>query len=246
MLMNTFLHIPYVGETTERELWKKNVMTWDDFLEKNIYVRNNRLIKKHLKLSKDKLEKKDHSFFARKLLKRYHWRAFHEFKDKCGYLDIETTGLDKQRDEITVIGLYDGQESKVFVQGKNLKDFKEEIKKYSMIVTFNGYCFDIPFIRNKIEDIEFNQFHVDLRFAMKYLGYSGGLKKIEKSLNIERNSDLNGMSGWDAVKLWYRYKKRKDEKALDTLIRYNIEDIENLKTLMEFSYEKLREKSFQL
>ena len=52
------------------------------------------------------------------------------------------------------------------------------------------------------------------------------------------------MTGWDAVKLWHRYKRDNDENALDTLIRYNIEDIENLKTLMDFSYDGLKKRCF--
>ena len=111
-------------------------------------------------------------------------------------------------------------------------------------MTFNGYCFDIPFIKAKMPDIDFSQFHVDLRFALKSLGYSGGLKKIEKKMGIHRASDLDGMTGWDAVKLWHRYKRDNDENALDTLIRYNIEDIENLKTLMDFSYDGLKKRCF--
>ena len=77
---------------------------------------------------------------------------------------------------------------------------------------------------------------------MKNLGYSGGLKSIEKQMGIERESDLVGMTGYDAVKLWQLYKKYNDEKALDKLIRYNIEDIENLKALMDYSYQEMKKK----
>ena len=89
-------------------------------------------------------------------------------------------------------------------------------------------------------EISFNQFHVDLRFVLKGLGYEGGLKKIEKRLGIERESDVSELSGKDAVRLWYQYKRRNDDSALNTLIKYNIEDIENLKYLMDFSYDKLK------
>lgn len=240
MLTNTFLHIPYVNEITEKKLWQSNIKTWDNFLDSGISCPNCDLIKKQLLLSKECYEKKDHVFFARKLLKQYHWRAYDDFRDNCCFLDIETTGLSKQNDDITVIGLYDGKESKVFINGKNMDDFKEEIKKYSFIVSFNGYLFDLPFIQEKFPDIEFNQFHSDLRFLLKSLGYSGGLKSIEKQMGIERDSDLSGLTGRDAVKLWHRYKRKNDEEALDTLVRYNIEDIENLKTLMDYSYENLK------
>ena len=48
------------------------------------------------------------------------------------------------------------------------------------------------------------------------------------------------MNGLDAIRLWHKYKLTCDSKALDKLIDYNIEDIENLKILMEFAFEKLK------
>ena len=96
-------------------------------------------------------------------MRKFHWRAYEDFKDKCCFLDIETTGLSKHRNELTVIGLYNGKESKVFVKGINLNEFMDEINNYSFIVTFNGYLFDIPFIQSKFPDLEFNHFHSDLK-----------------------------------------------------------------------------------
>lgn len=246
MLTNTFLHIPYVNESTEKRLWNSNILSWDDFLSTNMNVPNKDTITNFIRVSKENYAKKNHSFFSMKLMSRYHWRAYDDFKDNCCFVDIETTGLSKYDNEITVIGLYDGKESKIFVNGKNLEDFPKELDKYSFIVTFNGLLFDIPFIKARFPGLNITQFHADLRFIMKNLGYSGGLKNIEKEMGIERESDLVGMTGYDAVKLWQAYKKFGDEKALDKLIRYNIEDIENLKQLMDFSYEEMKKTCFEL
>jgi len=242
MLTNTFLHIPYVNEKTELKLWQNNIRCWEDFLSSSIKFPNRSVIEKYLNLSRLNYEEKNHEFFASKLLSKYHWRAYEDFKDRCCFVDIETTGLCKERDELTVIGLYDGERSKVFINGINLFDFKEEITKYSVIVTFNGCLFDLPFIKHKLK-IQFNQFHIDLRFVLKKLGYNGGLKKIEKQMGIARESE--GLTGKDAIRLWYKYKKNKDSDALDKLIRYNVEDIENLKVLMEFSYNSLKNSIFR-
>jgi len=233
-----------VSETTEKKLWKNNIRSWDDFLCNGCDVKNNELINKYILLSKERYEKKDHEFFSGKLMSKYHWRAYDDFKDNVCFLDIETTGLSKHYNDITTIGMFNGKESKVFINGQNLDEFKDEIKKYSYIVTFNGALFDLPFIKAKFPDAEFNHFHADLRFMLKRLGYTGGLKKIEKTLGIERESDLSELTGRDAVKLWHRYKRHNDKKALDKLVRYNIEDIENLKILMEMSYKKLKQKEF--
>ncbi len=239
MLTNTFIHIPYVSESTEKKLWKNNINSWDDFLEKKPDVRNKSVITKFLRLSKEQYDKKNHYFFSNRLISKHQWRGYQDFKDRCCFLDIETTGLSRTS-ELTVVGLYDGKESKVFVNGKNMDKFPEEMKKYSYIVTYNGATFDIPFLKAKFPDMEFDQMHADLRFILRRLGYSGGLKKIEKDFNIARESDLSELTGRDAIKLWYKYKKHNDEKALDMLVRYNIEDIENLKILMDFSYDRLK------
>jgi uncharacterized protein len=240
MLTSTFLHIPYVNEKTEKKIWHENIRTWDDFLCNKSSVSNCDMIKKYIMLSKQYYEARDHMFFAQKLLSKHHWRAYDDFRENCCFLDIETTGLDKQRDDITVIGLYDGKDSKVFINGINLNDFKEEISKYSFIVTFNGSLFDIPFLKAKFPDLPESQFHADLRFLLRRLGYAGGLKRIEKLFGITRADDLEGLSGFDAVRLWHKYKRHDDKKALDKLVRYNIEDIENLKILMDFSYSRLK------
>jgi hypothetical protein len=66
----------------------------------------------------------------------------------------------------------------------------------------------------------------------------GGLKKIEQQFGFEREDDLKGLNGYDAVLLWREYSKRKDEDALDKLVRYNAADIGNLKKLMEWAYKE--------
>ena len=238
MLTNTFLHIPYVSEATEKKIWRNKITNWDDFLCNNCDVKNKEIIENYIHLSKDHYENKNYEFFSSKLLSKHHWRAYEDFKDNCCFLDIETTGLSKNYDDITTIGMFNNKESKVFVKDIDMHKFPDEIKKYSMIITFNGASFDLPFIKSKFPDLSFNQFHADLRYVLKNLGYAGGLKKIEKILGINRESDLSHLTGRDAVKLWYKYKRHNDKAALDKLIRYNIEDIENLKILMDMSYDK--------
>ncbi len=195
-------------------------------------------IKRFVTISKQEVENQNHLFFSPLLPESMHWRAYPDFKERCCFLDIETTGLDKYNDDITTIGLFDGKQSRVFVNGTDLDEFKKEIEKYSMIVTFNGACFDLPFISNKF-NMQFDHLHIDLRWALKRLGLTGGLKYIEKTLEITRDDEVADMDGWEAVKLWYRYKKG-DRSALHLLIKYNIEDIENLKTLMDYAYSNLK------
>jgi hypothetical protein len=188
-------------------------------------------------------EQRNIPYLASRIPLNHHWRAYHDLKDNCCFLDIETTGLSRQYNDITLIGLYNGRKSKFFVNGKNLHEFSDEIREYPMVVTFNGRCFDIPFIQTKFPKISFDKFHIDLRFAMRDLGYRGGLKNIERELGISRDEEIRGVDGFEAVRLWYRYK-RGDKQALQKLIQYNQADIENLKTMMEFAFERLKKKSF--
>jgi len=59
----------------------------------------------------------------------------------------------------------------------------------------------------------------------------GGFKAVEQQLGIPRR--LQGISGWDAVLLWWRYQDYGDQNALELLLQYNREDVVNLKLLRE-------------
>jgi uncharacterized protein YprB with RNaseH-like and TPR domain len=56
---------------------------------------------------------------------------------------------------------------------------------------------------------------------------------------------LDGLSGREAVQLWQAYRLGHDS-ALETLLRYNREDIINLKPLAGLAYKRLREKTTSL
>jgi hypothetical protein len=59
----------------------------------------------------------------------------------------------------------------------------------------------------------------------------GGLKAVERQLRIDRK--LKGVSGYDAIWLWWRYQNHNDEMALKKLLEYNREDLVNLKSLRD-------------
>ena len=159
---------------------------------------------------------------------------FQEFRDSVAYLDIETTGLDYYAHHITTIAIYDGKTIRHYVRGHNLNDFANDITNYKLLITYNGKCFDVPFIENAF-GITLNQAHIDLRYVLRSLGYSGGLKGCERQLGIDRD-DLDGIDGYFAVVLWCEYEQYKNHQALDTLLAYNIQDVLNLETLMTIAY----------
>lgn len=237
MLKNTFCHVPGVGVKSECRLWDSGIYSWDTFVEKDpTSLSRNKTIKDVISKSLVHLGDNNPNYFAQLLQSNQHWRLFPDFRQSTAYLDIETTGLDKYEGQITTIAVYDGKTISYYVNGQNLVDFKEDIKKYNVIVTYNGKSFDVPFI-NAYFNIKMDHTNIDLRYILSSLGYRGGLKMCEKSLGIDRK-ELADIDGFFAVLLWEDYVKNKNEKALETLLAYNIQDVVNLETLMVLSYNK--------
>jgi len=172
------------------------------------------------------------------------YRLYDFFKEDCVFLDIETTGLDSKNDDITVIGLYDGIQTKTMIKNINLdyKSLKNELKKYKLIVTFNGSSFDVPFINKTYPGLLPNIPNFDVKSVTGRLNLKGGLKEIEKKLGIKRNKIIERFYGGDAVRLWRMYKATGDDYYIKLLIEYNEDDIINLKIIAEYCVSKLKEK----
>ena len=239
MLEHTFIHLPNFGPRREKKLWSSGIQNWDDFLEYFARSPFHRDWCRRIAGSRHALQNNEWDFFSESLPKDETWRCFPHF-DEIAYLDIETTGLSSERDYMTVVGIYDGKKTQSYVHGKNMDSLYDDLKKYQAVVTFNGSLFDIPFIRRSAEDVFVPPVQIDLRFVLASLGIKGGLKNIEKQFNLEREDDLQGLTGYDAVKLWRAYRHRKDKDALDKLIRYNAADVSNLEVLMEWAYKEKR------
>ena len=191
----------------------------------------------------ERLDERDAGYFAASLPSHQQWRLFQEFRDSLVYLDIETTGMAPPYDAITTIATYDGESVCYYVRGYNLNQFKYDIARYRVVVTYNGRCFDVPFIEKSF-GIKMQQAHIDLRFVLKSLGFTGGLKGCEKRMGIDRE-DLDGVDGFFAVLLWHDYERNKNLRALETLLAYNILDAANLEKLMVMAYNlKLRDTPF--
>ncbi len=237
MLKNTFAHIPNIGLKTEERLWRSGILDWDDFsLPCALQFSQNKIdhIAATLRESQTHLESRTPGYFQERLPARLHWRMFPEFRASTLYLDIETTGLENWENHITSIATYDGTSVSCYVHGQNLEDFTRDIQKYKVLVTYNGKSFDIPFIEHYF-GITLSHAHLDLRYILASLGYRGGLKGCERQLGIDRG-DLVDVDGYFAVLLWDEYQRNKNQKALETLLAYNIQDTVNLETLMVLAY----------
>lgn len=246
LLTSTFIHSPGIGPGTEQRIWLRGITTWEDLLARHNEVKlpagRRQILLDTVEESLARLAARDHLYFASALPHREHWRAIPEFGDRIAYLDIETTGMGEEH-QITLIGLYDGKGYRKYQWGENLQDFPDDIGQYTTLVTFFGSGFDLPVIRRWFPRLRLNQLHIDLCFALKRVGYKGGLKSVEQQLGISRSSETTGLSGWDAVRLWNEYQQGSLE-ALDLLIAYNREDVVNLARLLPIACDALRERIF--
>lgn len=239
MLQNTFLFIPGIGQKSEDEYWKSDILDWASLeLSLNEIFSDKakrEIVRDYLSNAKKAFNDKKGSFFAQHLPPSEYWRLYKDFQDKTIFLDIETTGLSSFYDVITVIGTYDGKNTKIFVKDNNLDDIQDYLKEFEVIVTFNGKLFDVPFIQKFFPDISIPPVHIDLRFLLRSIGFAGSLKKIEKKMEIVRDEAIRDVDGREAAVLWSRFVKGDDE-ALKDLILYNISDTVNLKKLMDKCY----------
>jgi predicted nuclease with RNAse H fold/dephospho-CoA kinase len=162
----------------------------------------------------------------------------HEHPEKIAFLDIETTGLSHYYDEITVVGWTIGGRSGTFVKGQNPDAMLKAVEASIALVTFNGIRFDQRFLKQEFPSILLPTVHIDLMYLCRRVGLKGGQKAIEKELDVNFRSDLEGVDGFAAVLLWHSYL-RGDIDALKRLIAYNRADIAAMGSLFEHALSRL-------
>lgn len=236
MLINTFIHIQGIGPRTESDLWQSGILDWHDFLDNTpAKVSPGRAAYIADALKDSLANEANPGYFSRLLPAAQQWRLFADFRKTTAYLDIETTGLGDSC-EITTIALYDGESIRYYVQGANLDDFPADLAEYQVIVSYNGKSFDIPVIERYF-GLTVDQAHLDLRYLLHNLGFKGGLKRCEIQLGLSRD-ELDGVDGYTAVLLWNFYRRTGEQRALETLLAYNIMDTVNLESLLVEVYNR--------
>ena len=224
------------GPAAGAVLWDQGILDWDQFLataqDGRLRGRNHQSAVELVRHSLDALASGDAGFFKPHMPAREAWRLYSEFADRALFLDIETTGLSGDYDDVTVIGALGNGELALFIKGINLEQFPAYIAQFPLLVSFNGSQFDVPFLRTHFPQARLDQSHIDLRFVLASLGYKGGLKVVESRLGLHRDPAIQGVDGFEAVRLWHRYR-RGDRTALERLILYNLTDVANLVELAE-------------
>jgi uncharacterized protein YprB with RNaseH-like and TPR domain len=155
--------------------------------------------------------------------------------ESCAYLDIETTSLSPADGELTVVGVYlhHGTKGKVIqLVGDEISAVKldELTENVQTLYTYNGERFDLPYIKAKLGlDLTQRRVHRDLMYDCWRNNLYGGLKAVERQLGIRRQTA--GIDGRMAVQLWCDYQRGGNATLLETLLKYNREDVLSLKML---------------
>ena len=221
MISEVFTHCPGIGPKTEKKLKRNGIASWDDLLHADhipFSGERKKRITDTVAKSLEAHKKGDIGFFISSFPVREHWRILREYFHAATFFDIETTGLSWYESHATVISAFHRGELRTFVHGKNLDDFLQLCDESRLLVSFNGNCFDMPFLEHTFNVPALGQ-HVDLRWIAYHAGYRGGLKIIEKSLGIERPREISCIDGFEAVNLYHRWMAG-DDSSLATLIRY--------------------------
>jgi len=241
-LENTFIGVRGVGEHTERGLWREGVTHWDAFDPDHVGPTTAERIEAFIDDARARLAANNAAFFADRLPSGECWRLYEDFRRDAAFFDIETTGLDRDRHEVTTVSVHRDGETTTLVRGRDLtRDALAEALDAPLLVTFNGARFDVPFVEQSF-GLDLDAAHLDLLYPCGQLDLTGGLKRIERDIGIDR--DRPDLAGEDAVRLWREYE-RGDRSALETLVSYNREDTENLRTLAEVVANRLHERVFE-
>ena len=248
MITQSFIFLERVGHKIEQTIWNNGIYDWDNFLKNQKIKGMSRYRKlyynRKILNAKKALYNFDSSYFIDLLPQSEMWRLYDFFKEDAVFLDIETTGLSKLHDDITVFGLYDGLNTKLMIKEINLdyKSLKKELDKYKLIVTFNGASFDLPFIEKRYPNLLPKIPNFDVKSLTDKLGLKGGLKNIEKELGVKRKEIIEEFNGGDALTLWRMYRATGDDYYLNLLVEYNEYDIMNLKLVAEKCVKKMKER----
>ncbi|HEX2054930.1 MAG TPA: ribonuclease H-like domain-containing protein [Nitrospiraceae bacterium] len=244
MLTSTFVHLKGIGQSTESRLWRDGVRDWATFLNRpmvpGISGARKDLYDRDVEAATMALDRGNSRYFARCLKSKDHWRLFEPFKHRVLYMDIETTGASAYYGSVTIVGLYRNGRMSTLIADESLSAarLQDELDQADLLVTFFGSVFDVPYLKAVFSDVRFDLPHFDICFAARKLGVQGGLKQIERDYGIARDSDVAGLDGWDAVRLWHRWRGG-NSNALDLLVRYNEADTRNLETLAALLYPQL-------
>ncbi|MDR7857012.1 ribonuclease H-like domain-containing protein [Tissierella sp.] len=158
------------------------------------------------------------------------------------FLDIETTGLSRDKNVIYLIGvLYlEGTAwilkqyfaNSIAKEKDLLVQFISDISSFGKIITYNGDSFDLPFINHRLmhhqinsnisKDKSFDIYRI-VKNNKQYLELENlKLKTIELALGFEREDIYSGL---DCIGFYYDYIKSNNKLMKDNTLKHNYDDL---------------------
>ena len=243
LLRRSFQHLPGIGAAREAKLRSEGLRDWNDLLspstgQRNLFGKRISKLGCAVEASEEALAAEDVEYFKERLPRREYYRIAASFPDRCVFLDIESTGLSRHYDHVTLVGWSTGSRYDVLIDPRGTVQLERDLGELPILITFNGTLFDLPFLASRFNTDWSAVTHVDLRYLARRAGLTGGQKKVEVAIGFEREICLDGLSGAEAVGLWYDYKEG-NLSALRKLVRYNHADIEGMKSILEWVVEEL-------
>jgi len=225
-----------IGSVTEKKIKDTGIYSWDDCLNNRESLPLGKgkisLLIKEIEESLFEYENRNISYLLKRFPQKEVWRVLAEFMPEATFFDIETTGLSFYESHITVISAFFKGEIYVYQHDNNLADFLDLVERSTLLVTFNGKSFDVPFVERTFNLPSLDVPHIDLRWVLYHFGYSGGLKKIEKNLGLFRPEGIKDIDGFEAVDLYYRGVNG-EKDAFNQLMRYCNADVIATKMVAE-------------
>jgi len=162
------------------------------------------------------------------------WRLYRFFREEAIFLDIETSGVESH-DDVTMVGFFDGTETKTMIRGINLdlRALRLALSRCKLLITYNGSSFDLPFMNKRYPGVLPLVPHLDARHLCTMVGLNGGLKEVERTLGLERSRIVERIYSGDPYRLWRMYRATGDDYYLGLLVEYNEDDVIHLKTIVD-------------
>lgn len=173
-------------------------------------------------------------------------------KDNVCFFDIETTGLNRRKNLIYLVGIlyYDEGRNRLKLLQIFAESLQEEpqllnkayklLSSFDKIINYNGNAFDIPFFnqRLKVNGIESSiprekslDIYAYLRANRYVLDLDNlRLKTIEEYLGIERKDIYTGR---DCIEFYKRYIETGQADLKEKILQHNYDDLYYLPRVME-------------
>ncbi|MBU0677747.1 MAG: ribonuclease H-like domain-containing protein [Verrucomicrobia bacterium] len=234
MIRGALQHLPGVGRERLRLLQNAGITDWRQLAEdvplSGIGPVTQKKLQAEVLRCEAALAEGNIRYLVSGIRKSDQWRVLGHFFDHASYFDIETSGLDIDS-RITVICCLHRGKLYTFTKNENLDEFVDLLDDVDLLVSFNGASFDVPRVVSEFHIPELPCPHIDLRWLCYYESLRGGLKTVEKSMGIERPTDLVGVDGEEAVWLWEMWERGGNGKARERLLRYCAADVLSLRLL---------------